>query len=224
MNRKRWVYLGLLIAAAGAFLVDRVFLSHPQEAEAKSDHASVAVRPLRPKPAAKPPAPKPALLDPSLAWLEKLADLGSARDAFSPSAEWLGPKKTTRFEEAEPGPRPGSPDAFQEAHQLQATAVMGAGGLAVVDQRCLKIGDVYDGYELVRVTPGQAEFRKGPDVARLVLPMPPRSDAPAAPAPAEAQTDQPARPPPPTHPRQLAPATRPVPGLESLLRLLSGKR
>lgn len=172
MSRKKLIYLGLLGIAVTAFLVDRLLLDHTQTAEAapaKKQHAPTP----GPRPA-KSVATKAPVLDPSLSWLEKLTDVGMSHDAFSPS--WLHPKQTKADEGTdEMGPTPGSPEAFETTHHLQATTVMGPGSLAVVDQHCLRVGDVLDGYKLVRVHPDKVEFKKGNEVSTLTLPTPPGS-------------------------------------------------
>lgn len=179
MNRKRWIYIGVLGIVVVAFIMDRLFLGTPQAAEAK-------LAPPDPKPGQPAPAvPKnqqepPPVVDPSLAWLERLGESRSTRDVFAPSPEWLI-KQQEKIEaaaaaEQEKGPKPGSPEAFQAAHKLQATTVMGNGGLAVVDDQCLKVGDTLDGFRLVHVRAGAVEFRRGADHVTLSLPMPPGGD------------------------------------------------
>lgn len=172
MNRKRMIYLGLLGIAAVAFLADRILLNHPQEAEAGMSPQEAK---RRPQVVNKPTATKTPILDPSLAWLEKLADIGSGKDAFSPAPEWIRPKPVIRDDVEEVSPRPGSPEAFESAHKLQATTVAENGGLAVVDERCYRLGDELDGYKLTRVRPGEVEFEKDGETAILELPMAPQS-------------------------------------------------
>ncbi|HOB76326.1 MAG TPA: hypothetical protein PKG54_17585 [Phycisphaerae bacterium] len=195
MNRKRWIYASVLGIALVAFIVDRLFLASPQAAEAK---------PASPDPGAARPAPSPTdrpqnapfVNDASLAWLEKLAPAGAARDIFA-SPDWLESKQanaqaTTAGEEEEDS-QPGSAEAFEAAHRLQATTVMGRGGLAVVDGQCLSVGETLDGFRLVRVEAGQVEFRRGSQRVTLSLPMAPAADQKIPPVPSK-KRPSPARP------------------------------
>jgi hypothetical protein len=215
MNRKRWIYVGVLGVASVAFIVDRLFLGTPETAEAKP--AAQTPKAARPTAASKKPQGQPVVVDPSLAWLEKLAEPGTERDVFAPSPEWLARSKAEAAEaaaaaEREKGPQPGSPRAFEEAHKLQATTVMGQGGLAVVDGQCLSVGETLDGFRLARVEAGQVEFRRGADRVTLTLPMPPAPSAkrpmPAGPSPDDIKT-------------ATTPTTRPASGWGLLRRLWS---
>jgi hypothetical protein len=179
MIDKRWIYVGMLLVSVVGFAVDRLFLGSPKPAEAKE-----VVKPAAPKPArtATPPkAPAPAAMDPSLAWLENLADTRPGRDVFAPSSEWVKARQqmTEKAKDtpAEKGPAPGSPEAFQAAHHLQATTVISGGGLAVVDNQCLAVGDTLDDFRLVRVEADAVEFQHGRDRATLTLPLGPGSNA-----------------------------------------------
>jgi hypothetical protein len=182
--------LVFMIVALLGFIVDRVFFDDPKPAEAKATATPAKSKPSVPtkkKPTAAPTA-APVITDPSLAWLEKLADPRPGRDVFVPSPAWLKAQKAKEEvakekQQAEAqGPKPGSPEAFQTAHRLQATTVMEHGGLAVVDGECLSVGDAIDDFQLVRVTAGEAEFRRGRNRAILKLPMGPASSAKPSPA------------------------------------------
>lgn len=174
-HKKKWIYVGALTVAGIGFAVDRLFLASPATAEAKDS--------ARPQKANRPPSDagqgkgKAQLLDPSLAWLEKLAEPPSAHDVFAPSPEWLLSRKQnqekTASAQAAEEPEPGSARAFQVNRELQATVVMDGGGFAVVDGQCLAVGDALEGFQLIRVTASQAVFQRGSERATLTLPMPP---------------------------------------------------
>lgn len=185
MTKKRWILLIVAVLAGGGFLVDRVFLGEPAAAQAKT-----VSKPSKSKPKAttttKEPAATPVANDPSLAYLEKLADPRPGRDVFAPSPSWIQAQKDAveqkrvRSEEKQ-GPRPGSPEAFELAHKLKATTVMENGGLAVVNGQCLSVGDMLEDFQLTRVTAGEAEFRRGHEYAVLRLPMGPGTKGKTAP-------------------------------------------
>lgn len=189
MNRKRWIYAGALGIAVAAFVIDRLFLGAPQSAEARQ----ISPDPKAARPAsarAKKAQNQPLIADPSLAWLEKLATTGTPRDVFAPP-DWLEKQRqeaeaaAAAARQAE-GPQPGSAEAFEAAHRLQATTVMGNGGLAVVDHQCLSVGETLDGFRLARVEAGWVQFVRGAERATLSLPTPPAPSArrlPAAGAP-----------------------------------------
>lgn len=181
MNRKRWIYAGLLVVAAGAFAVDRLFLGEPKAAEAEP----IGPRRPRPQPTAsgKTVAGKPMVSDPSLIWLEQLTERRAARDVFSPSTDWLASEKkaSAKEREAQLGPQPGSAEAFLAGHHLQATSVMPRGGMAVVDAKCLNVGETLDGFKLVRVWPERAVFRRSRETVTLTLPTPPEGSGPRSP-------------------------------------------
>jgi hypothetical protein len=170
-----------VVVLGGVFLADRVFLGEPESAEAKPVPAKTT-RVKTNTAAAKKPTAAPVVNDPSLAWLEKLADPRPGRDVFAPSPTWIQAQKAavekTKARSAEQqGPRPGSPEAFEAAHKLQATTVMENGGIAVVDGQCLSVGDMLEDYQLARVQAGEAEFRRGHEYAVLRLPLGPASKA-----------------------------------------------
>jgi hypothetical protein len=175
MTSRRWVLLITLSVSIVGFFVDRLFLGEPETAEAKP---AVTPQPSPPPEESNKKPVAPATPDPSLAYLERLADPGPSRDVFAPSRSWLNAQKKKEAaekeeREAEKGPKPGSPEAFVAAHQLQATTVMAGGGLAVVDGECLSIGDTLDGFRLVRVAAGEVEFQHDQDRAILTLPAVP---------------------------------------------------
>jgi len=173
---KRWIYLGVLVASGIAFAVDRLFLNSPSEAEAQAVPKASAPKSAAP---AKQGRESPLTLDPSLAWLAKLADPRPDRDVFSPSQEWLLSRRqaaqAANQSATNRGPAPGSPEAFKDGHRLQATTVMGGDGLAVVDGQCLRVGDTLDGFRLARVAAIEVEFRRGKE--RVVLNFPTSSGA-----------------------------------------------
>jgi hypothetical protein len=186
MTKRRWTLLIVAVLAGGGVLVDRIFLGEPEAAQAKP----VSNKPVKAKAktttTAKPPTATPVANDPSLAYLEKLADPRPGRDVFAPAPAWIQAQKDaveqkrTRSEEKQ-GPKPGSPEAFEGTHKLQATTVMEGGGLAVVDGQCLSVGDMLEDFQLTRVTAGEAEFRRGHEYALLKLPMGPGAKGKAAP-------------------------------------------
>ncbi|GMU20027.1 MAG: hypothetical protein AMXMBFR13_01280 [Phycisphaerae bacterium] len=216
MNRKRRIYVGLTVAAVAIFLVDRIFLGEPAEAEAKQTRPNSGPRrPSKTPSANTPTGPR----DPSLRWLERLTSVNTQRDLFSPSPELLlhYRRETEQAEQLAGGvrgaPQPGSWEAFVEQHQLQATVVTPGSMLAVVSGKPLRLGDSIEDFRLEKVEPDRAEFSRGRERVTLLLPMPP---------PERDASRGPLRQPPPTsrHQPVNAPDTRVEPAPTSTLKVL----
>ena len=177
LTKERKLYVGILALAGIGLLVDRLFLA-PEDAPSNPSSAAAAAIPTRPPvvvPSASTGAAKPAESAGRPSCADRLAkvgrslpaDLSDLRDAFRPSAAWCAAIKT-----AAPSPSPQQPDkpTFGQQHQLTAVVVDGKGGKAIVDGRCLEVGDQLDGFTLVSVGTKTAVFTNG-DV-RLVLALP----------------------------------------------------
>lgn len=187
-GNKRFIYLGLLAVSAGALIVDRALRDGPSPAEAQPTRRAgraTATKSGSPSPTRREPRKPPAVsdanakesgsgVDPSLAWLEKLADAGGQRDLFVPSLAMLSHYQTIQETQqaTQNGPKPGSPEAFQTEHQLQATFVSQDTMIAVVSGRVLRLGEFIDGFRLTRIEAYRAEFRRGRDRVWLSIPLP----------------------------------------------------
>lgn len=173
-RNKKVIYLSALIATAGAFLVDRLFLGEPEPAVAETASGQPSSgRPRRPK-TARPPKQQ-EVADPSLPWLERLAEARAARDVFSPPGGMLAHYRrleANKQKAEQTGPQPGSPELFEDQHELQATFVSHELMIAVVDGNLLRLGGKLDDYRLTRIEPYRAEFRRGRDRASLIIPEP----------------------------------------------------
>ena len=76
-------------------------------------------------------------------------------------------------DEKKAGPKPGSPEAFAQEHELQATFVSRNVLIAVVNGKVLRPGDFIDEFRLVKIEPYQAEFRRGRDRVLIAIPTAP---------------------------------------------------
>ncbi len=175
MDRKKLIYLGLLLAAGGAFMVDRLFLGEPEPATAEMIRGPGAAR-RTPRPTRPSKTDSQEGSDPSLTWLDHLEERQADRDVFSPSTGMLTYysllKRAEEEKDQQAGPKPGSPQAFENGHQLQGTFVSEGVMLAVVNGRVLCLGDTIDGFRLIRIEPYRAEFRRGRHRASLQIPVP----------------------------------------------------
>jgi len=175
---KKLIYLGLLFVTGGVFLVDRLFLDEPETATAQTAPVPAAgSEPPRPRQAAQTEsqeAPDPSLN--RLDELDELDDVPAPRDVFSPSVPMLMHYKLLQDADGErgeqTGPKPGSPEAFEEQYELQGTFVSQGALLAVVNGRVLRLGDTVDGLRLAKIEPYRVEFRRGRHRVSLSMPMP----------------------------------------------------
>ena len=175
MGRKKLIYLGLLVSAGGAFIVDRLFLGEPETAAAAPSRPVKTTR--KPAPRKRPPKEKPPpAADPSLTWLNQLGEQQGQRDVFVPSVDMLKYYKALRDpadeEEKEGGPDATSPEAFEREHELQATCVSPDALMAVIDGKVRRLGEKIDGYRLTKIEAYRAEFRRGRDRVSLIIPVP----------------------------------------------------
>jgi hypothetical protein len=150
-----------------ALLVDQVIVGSDRSGPERASAAPrPAVTPAKAPPperaAAAPPRPQvPAAERPRRLGdrLEALArarriDPFDVRDAFAPSDVWVdlsrqepARKKLAKEERAE---------AFRREHRLTAVMLGGSSVSAVIDGKCLRIGEPLDGFRLVGVSVGSA--------------------------------------------------------------------
>jgi hypothetical protein len=153
VTKEQKVYLGLLAIGLVALTLDRLVFT-PSSAEAADSSSDLLVTHSEPPtaPAAKstasstsnPVAQKLALLSESM----HLA-AAESRDAFTPSAAWVGkPAASTDTK------------SFEQTHQLSAV-IVGRRAAAMVDGRLIAVGQTIDGYKLVSVIQGAATFQAG---------------------------------------------------------------
>lgn len=166
-TNERKVLAGVLTVALLALVVNAFIPGGGLAGPAKANAASNPVSPPKAKTSA---AASPAAVDltlaepvgPSLAQrLAKFAKTDHAaqvqRDAFAPSHQWLehaGMVQRSGVKQAQ------GTQAFAAHHHLMAVVGSGngQGGLAVVDNRSLEVGDRLDGFTLVKLGRRSAVF------------------------------------------------------------------
>jgi len=144
MRRKHWILAAISALAVVAFAVDRLYFGEPAAAQAEVASAGPAGGPRgslprrqRPDASDKAAVKTVALPDPALEALGRLDEAGLQRDVFAPTPGML--RLYQQLSEAEQtaaareGPKPGSPEAFLSAHNLQGTFTGPGGPLAVSD-------------------------------------------------------------------------------------------
>ena len=180
LTKERKVYLGILAVGLVALVADRVFLGGggvpPSSAEAAA--TPLVIGPIAQLPQARAPGTASAWpKQPNVSIADRLAAVATTegintsevKDAFGPSAAWLAQLRPS-------ADRPsGLPldlaEAFCQRHRLTAVMVQGGGGKAIVDDKCLAVGEKIDGFALVAVEHNSAVFACGDRRAELKLPQ-----------------------------------------------------
>jgi len=176
MNAQRWIYVGVLSLAAIAFVVDRVFLSEPENAYADEPLPSVTKAKAANKASSETEVPVDEL-DPTLDRLEQLPEAMPGRDIFSLSGAFLARRQKLEEEalkaaEAAEVPKVDPAETFAKEHTLQTTMVSSNLSMAVVDGKVIRIGETIDGFRLVQINSYQVKFKHHADGATVVLSLP----------------------------------------------------
>ena len=180
LSKKRKVIVCILGLAVAALLADRALLGSgkpgPKEAAAEPSAAPAAAPNTPAKSPAAPPRQSRETVRESLACrLQALSEAGGSdsanvRDAFCLSPAWtkdLGPA-------APSSPEQDKAEKLKTDHQLMAVMVAREGGYAIVDGKCLRIGQVLDGFTLISVTEKSAVLES--DGIRVELKVPSQED------------------------------------------------
>jgi len=160
LSKRQKVFVAILGLAVAGLIADRAFLgtdaSGPSEAAAvPSPYSPDPPMPIRRALAAAPSAGARSLAE----RLEALsptheADLANIHDAFSLPAAWKAQlsaqNKTARTVTAA--------EAFVRKHELTAVVISGRAPVAVVDDRCVSVGQVVDDFKLILVNENSATF------------------------------------------------------------------
>ena len=182
LTKRGIVLLGLLGLAAVAIVVDRLVQSAPAAAPqpaAASSPVSGAAHPAPARPATPTATGTPAATAvQASAIADRLRRAGEGldmdpmnlRDAFVPPESWLARPPTPEGHAAAPAaPVADSADRFVREHKLTSVLIDADGGIAVVNDKVLRVGQEIDGYRLVRLAPGTALFTGGDGGASVRL-------------------------------------------------------
>ena len=178
LTKQRKIYLAILALALVALAVDRLLSpsggTAPSEARASSDAPAAQ----RPAPEARKPEAKATAKDaPSASSVladrleemrrEKgldLADAAAVPDAFTAPKSWpavSGAGQAT--------PRQSLAEKFAASHRLEAVMLGSESNYAVVNGRCLRVGETLDGFRLVAIGKQSATFDSEGLQVRLTL-------------------------------------------------------
>jgi len=162
MNRKRWIYVGVLALVVITFVVDRVFLGEPE--------STYADEPLQQMTKAKAASKTPTNMqepgepvDPTLDRLEQLSEALPDRDVFSLSGAFLARQKKLEEEaakvtEEKKAPKIDPAEIFAQSHSLQTTMVSENLSMAVIDGKVVRKGDTLDGFRLTHIDAYKVKF------------------------------------------------------------------
>jgi hypothetical protein len=179
-SKKRKLIVCVLGLAVAALLADRALLGSgkpgPKEAVAEPSAAPAAAPNAPGQSPVAPPRQSRETVQESLACRLKAVseadgfDSANVRDAFCLSPAWtkdLGPA-------APSSPQQDKAEQLKMDHQLVAVMMAGEGGYAIVDGKCLRIGQVLDGFTLISVTDKSAVLES--DGIRVELKVPSTED------------------------------------------------
>ena len=159
LTKRQKVMVAVVGLGVGALLIDRVLLDDgqggPQQAQAAAPSHVQRTVPIAPS------VPSgTVLLDNSLASrLDSVRemldlDLGATKDAFCPSDVWMAELRPDVAEikpvQAEVSHERKGID-FGRSHQLKAVVASGANGGAFIDDKYVRMGQLIDGFRLVKV-------------------------------------------------------------------------
>lgn len=172
LTKERKLLLGALGSAGLILAADQVLLGPPRGANA-SQIAPIE-QPIAPTTTTtQAPSAQPGAMEVSLASGEVLdtwnARLGEATAGDGDRATIADPFSITERRESGPADVI-SPQAFLQQHNLTAVMIGGEIGVALINNKPVRIGQMIAGYRLISVDDRSAELRAGGQSVRLVLP------------------------------------------------------
>ena len=169
LTKKHKAYGAVVAVGALALLVDRVFLDSSQTSP-EAATGEVLAAPTGEGPPAKStqtiPVPPPSILGTDQSVAARLAaltgskglDPAGVRDAFCPAPAWIGaPEADVPVVESVES----QAERFGRSHQLQAVMVGDLGSYAIIDGKCVFVGQTLDGFKLVSVGQASATLEAG---------------------------------------------------------------
>jgi len=174
LTKQRKVYLGVLAVGLVALVIDRAFLGGGGVSPSSAEGA--VIPPVKaPAGAMSPQQPNVSIAD-RLAAATEAANASELKDAFRPSDAWLAQLRPSADR---PAVAPlDLAQSFSQRHRLMGVMLQTGGGKAIVDDRCMAVGEKMDGFTLVAVEKNSAVFTCGDSRAELKLPQapPPAAD------------------------------------------------
>lgn len=174
LSKERKLLLGALGSAGLILLADQVLLGPPQGANA-SQVAPIEQPPPAPTAAAtEAPSAQSGAMEVSKASSEVLdtwnAKLSDATTGVGDGTAIADPFSVTERREADPADVV-SPQVFLQQHKLTAVMTGGDIGVALINNKPVRIGQMVAGYRLINVDDRSAELRAGGQSVRLILPQ-----------------------------------------------------
>ena len=177
ITKKQRISICLLVVAIGALVADRTVLRPGDATPAQAGAAELAAADDLPSAAnSETQADEGSSLAARLRELSSSEDLdsGEVRDAFKLSQTWLA-------ELCPPEPeRPATPvrraKPAEPVHHLTAVILASDGGRAIVDGKCLRVGQKLNGMKLISVSKRSAVLEFGGKRVELTLETVPQTD------------------------------------------------
>ena len=174
LSKQRKVYVAIFALAVSALGVDRLFLGGSEATPSRANGETASGASVQPSPApsglggGSAGAPRPAA-KPLAERLRDLSqkqgiDMKTVKDAFSCSPEWF-PRQEVVATESASGVEASQ---FRSKHELMAV-MAGARGSAIIDGKCLLVGQKLGEYELISVGERCAVFQRGGRRVTLTL-------------------------------------------------------
>jgi hypothetical protein len=173
LTKQQKIVGAVLALAIGAFLVDRFVIGHESDAapavsarQPAARRLSQQTKPLAAQAAAA--APLPGNVATLAARLQDTAraqklNLETVRDAFRPPAAWVGTSRPATVDDLQA--------AAAEFQKRKLTAIMrqSGGGVAIINEKAVSVGQSLDGFRLVAVKDRSAVLRRGNHKVELRL-------------------------------------------------------
>lgn len=156
LSKERKAYVVFLGLALAAVVIDRAFLASdsigPDQANAAGEKGLSTTLPGRIGALLAESASKRSLTDHLQAVCEaEEINFSDLKTTFASLQSWV---KGAQHEDPSPSTQPNEPDkaeAFKRQHELMAVMVTADGARAIVNNRCLLIGQELDGFRLISV-------------------------------------------------------------------------
>ena len=176
LSSKQKIFASVLALSVAGLMTDRAFLG-PNEVAAQESTAAHNAATLQTSVAETANADRTfasALSTPKSTIADRLETIADAQaldltnipNAFQPSPAWMPDEPSPES----PALDSASAESFRAAHRLTAVLADGTRGYALVDGRCLLIGEALDGFTLIGVSDGSAVLESDRTRVELTLP------------------------------------------------------
>ncbi|MHC4293953.1 MAG: hypothetical protein ACYSTL_00035 [Planctomycetota bacterium] len=177
LGKRHKLWIAVLVLALGALIVDRALLGTGGSSPEKAIAAPVGTL-VKPPVESPPQLPNvssevPREVPAKQTVTEKLEGVGTSRQfdpavvrkGFCLSEDWLAEYRSRAPGESHLTPA----QRFTRSHELAAVMVSGNSARAVIDDKCLRVGEMLDGFKLVWINEDSVIFEVGTEHVVLKL-------------------------------------------------------